>query len=99
MERFVNTHFDNFEQYTKVRRIKLVIHKLKIQPQYFKEICNGKKSFEIRKNDRDFKVGDKLLLQEYLSETKEYTGRVIERKITYLTNFAQQENYVVMSIK
>lgn len=73
-------------------------HKLKIQPQYFKEVCTGKKSFEIRKNDRNFKVGDTLLLQEFFPETQEYTGRVVDRKITYITNYAQQDNYVVMAI-
>ncbi|WP_331384989.1 DUF3850 domain-containing protein [Bacillus badius] len=40
-------------------------HELKIYPQYFKAVVSGKKSFEIRKNDRDFKVGDTLLLHEF----------------------------------
>lgn len=73
-------------------------HRLKIHPQYFKEVCTGKKSFEIRENDRDFKVGDIMFLQEYLPDKKEYTGRVVERRITYITNYAQQDNYVVMAI-
>jgi ASC-1-like (ASCH) protein len=75
-----------------------VKHKLKIQPEYFKEVCTGKKSFEIRKNDRDFKVGDMLLLQEYLPESNSYTGRVVERKDTYITNYAQVDDYIVMAI-
>jgi ASC-1-like (ASCH) protein len=75
-----------------------VKHKLKIQPEYFKEVCTGKKSFEIRKNDRDFKVGDMLLLQEYLPESNSYTGRVVERKVTYITNYAQVDDYIVMAI-
>ncbi|MED4852257.1 DUF3850 domain-containing protein [Caldifermentibacillus hisashii] len=74
------------------------LHRLKIQPKYFEAVCDGKKSFEIRKNDRNFQVGDSLLLEEYNPETQEYTGRVVERKITYITNYAQQENYVVMAI-
>lgn len=40
-------------------------HKLKILPKYFKEVINNRKQFEIRKNDRDFKVGDTLLLKEW----------------------------------
>lgn len=75
-----------------------MIHKLKIHPAYFKDVCTGKKSFEIRKNDRDYKVGDILLLQEFVPETKEHTGRVVERKVIYITEYAQQENYVVMAI-
>jgi ASC-1-like (ASCH) protein len=73
-------------------------HKLKIQPEYFKAVCTGKKSFEIRNNDRDFKVGDTLLLQEFMPQTQSYTGRVVERKVTYITGYAQQENFVVMAI-
>jgi ASC-1-like (ASCH) protein len=76
----------------------LTKHKLKIQPEYFKAVCTGKKSFEIRNNDRDFKAGDTLLLQEFIPQTTSYTGRVVERKITYITNYAQQENFVVMAI-
>lgn len=74
------------------------LHRLKIQPEYFEAVCDGRKSFEIRKNDRHFRVGDRLILQEYNPETQQYTGRVIERRISYITNYAQQENYVVMAI-
>jgi ASC-1-like (ASCH) protein len=73
-------------------------HKLKIQNEYFEAVCSGEKSFEIRKNDRDFKVGDTLILQEFLPISKQYTGRVIEKEITYITDYGQQENYVVMAI-
>ncbi|MCX7610250.1 MAG: DUF3850 domain-containing protein [Ignavibacterium sp.] len=40
----------------------MAVHKLKIYPEFFKEVCSGKKTFEIRKNDRGFQVGDILLL-------------------------------------
>lgn len=73
-------------------------HKLKIQPEYFKEVYAGKKSFEIRKNDRNFQVGDMLMLQEYLPESNSYTGRVVERKVTYITDYAQVDDYVVMAM-
>lgn len=73
-------------------------HKLKIQPEFFEEVCKKIKTFEIRKNDRDFRVGDKLLLQEFIPETQEFTGRVVERRISYITNYAQINDYVVMAI-
>lgn len=38
-------------------------HQLKILPQYFQAVSIGDKTFEIRKNDRDFKVGDNIALQ------------------------------------
>ena len=34
------------------------IHELKIKNRYWAEVCEGAKMFELRKNDRDFQVGD-----------------------------------------
>jgi len=73
-------------------------HELKVLPQYFEPLVKRIKTFEIRKNDRDFRVGDILVLKEFDPETNMYTGRIVERKVTYITNFAQQEGYVVMAI-
>lgn len=38
---------------------------LKIKPEYFQAVIDGRKPFEIRKNDRNFKVGDEIYLDEY----------------------------------
>ena len=43
-------------------------HELKIQSEYFEVVNNKTKTFEIRKNDRNFKVGDKILLREALKD-------------------------------
>lgn len=40
-------------------------HKLKCWPEFFIVVQGGLKNFEIRKNDRDYKVGDELVLQEF----------------------------------
>ncbi|RKJ45990.1 DUF3850 domain-containing protein, partial [Butyricicoccus sp. 1XD8-22] len=50
------------------------VHELKIYPEYFKEVICGKKTFEIRRNDRGYKVGDILSLKEFDPKTNEYTG-------------------------
>lgn len=50
-------------------------HELKIKPEYYEKVINGTKKFELRRNDRDFKVGDIIRLREYLLKTSEYTGR------------------------
>ena len=41
-------------------------HELKIYPKYFEAILDGKKTFEIRKNDRYFHVGDRIVLKEWI---------------------------------
>lgn len=48
-------------------------HHLKTKPEYFQAVINGKKPFEIRLNDRDFKQGDRVILEEYIGYRKIYT--------------------------
>jgi hypothetical protein len=55
-------------------------HELKILPEYFNLAERGLKDFEIRKNDRGFKVFDDVVLHEW--DGKAYTGRQLKRKIT-----------------
>lgn len=52
-------------------------HYLKTVQPFFSEVENGNKTFEVRKNDRDFQVGDEVYLQEYDAETKKYSGKEI----------------------
>ncbi|WP_241602792.1 DUF3850 domain-containing protein [Rosenbergiella nectarea] len=42
-----------------------VIHELKINPEYFVEVKDGRKKAELRKADREFLRGDYLLLREW----------------------------------
>lgn len=72
--------------------------KLKVHPKYFDATMSGLKMFEIRKNDRDFRDGDILILQEWDPVTESYTGENLEVAVTYLTDFAQKDGYVVMGI-
>lgn len=75
----------------------LRIHRLKIMPEYFRAVQRKLKRFEIRKNDRGYKVGDGLLLQEF--KDNQYTGKELNAVITYMTDYAQRKGYVVMGIE
>lgn len=54
-------------------------HKLKLKSEYFDDVLSGKKTAEVRLNDRDYKSGDKLILLEWTGDN--FTGRYILRKI------------------
>lgn len=73
------------------------IHNLKILPIYFTEVVSKRKTFEIRKNDRDFCVGDMVRLKEW--EKGDYTGREVTAQVTYLTDFQQKPGYLVFSFE
>ena len=79
-----------------------MIHELKTWPEYWAEIFFGHKTFEVRQNDRDYKIGDKLILCEWDNDKKEYTGRQLARTITYILEggqFGIEKGAVVMSIQ
>lgn len=74
-------------------------HELKILPEYYKAVLKGKKKFELRKNDRDYEVGDRLILNEFDGE--KYTGEFVIKNITYILkggSYGLEEGYVILSI-
>lgn len=77
------------------------VHDLKTWPEFFQEVKAGRKTYEIRENDRDFHVGDLLRLHEYIAERHVYTGDVIEKVITYMTgggNWGLPSNLCVLAL-
>lgn len=78
-------------------------HELKCLPEYFSRIQSGQKTFEIRKNDRDFQVGDILILKEHKPSLERdfypQTVPVFQAEIVYMTSFEQKEGYVVLGIR
>ena len=76
-------------------------HELKILPVYFEAVLNGDKTFEIRDNrDRGIQKGDTVQLCEVRVGTVSdgYTGRKLERQITYVTNYGQKDGFVVLGM-
>ena len=57
-------------------------HELKILPDYFAAVVSGEKTFEVRKDDRAFKVGDSLVLKE--TGGHGLTGRETKVKVSYI---------------
>ncbi|MFB9770109.1 DUF3850 domain-containing protein [Lactiplantibacillus modestisalitolerans] len=73
------------------------IHELKIAPKYMDAQLAGVKNFEIRKNDRHFRVGDRLLLREWTDG--KLTGRSLTVYVIYITDYQQRDGYVVLGTK
>ena len=69
------------------------IYHLNILPQYFDDIIQNKKRFEIRKKKRDYKVDDIIYLHETVEDIN--TKHYIKIKILYTTEYEQKENYIV----
>lgn len=61
-----------------------VTHELKCWPEYFRPIADGRKSFDLRKADRDFKVGDNVRLMEWEPKDDSFTGQDCYRHIVYI---------------
>lgn len=62
----------------------MATHLLKSWPQFFAAVVEGRKKFEVRRDDRNFRVGDTLLLQEFIPETREWTQREYPVKVSYI---------------
>lgn len=73
-------------------------HDLKLDDIYYADSETGKKPFEIRKDDRNYKVGDTITLNRWNRITSEYMGESLERKITYMTDYQQRHGWVVLGL-
>lgn len=75
-----------------------IAHKLKILPKYFAAVCAGTKRAELRKNDRDYRVGDVLILEEALPGS-DMTGKSVCVRITHVADVSDYApGYVLLSI-
>jgi hypothetical protein len=75
-------------------------HYLKTWPSFFEDVAEGRKTFEVRINDRDFAVGDEIVLVEYDPFLQQLTGREIHQRITYILEgrFGLPANLCVMQL-
>lgn len=75
-------------------------HELKIWPQYFRDVWAGRKTFEIRMKERDYRCGDRLILKEFDVESG-FTGNEIVAEIEYIFESKSflQPGYMILGIK
>jgi hypothetical protein len=62
----------------------MTVHTLKSWPEFFEPVLQGKKRFELRRNDRDFQDGDHLVLREYEPGEDRFTGRELTKRVSYV---------------
>lgn len=84
-------------------------HKVKSWCHLFTAFKRGEKTHDLRVMDRDYKVGDVLVLQEYDKQAERYTGREAKALITYITSgehiacafssSALHKDYAILSIR
>jgi len=81
--------------------ISMTIHPLKTLPQYFWAVVRGDKTYELRRDDRDFRVGDLIELHEW-TPLGGYTGRTQAVEITHILRDAKEyglmDGYCILSI-
>ena len=75
------------------------VHHIKLGASFFAEVESGEKTFELRKNDRDYKKGDILEMMEF--KDGKNTGRIVRVLVTYiLTEFTGLEDgYCIMATR
>jgi len=76
-----------------------MLQDLKCVNPYFQDVLEGRKTFEVRWNDRNYQRGDILILREYDRE-KGYSGRDVYVTVEYVLKEFEglKEGYVVLGI-
>lgn len=80
-------------------------HALKIVSPHFEKVRDGVKDFEVRFDDRDYLVGDLLILQEHYYKAPggklAPTGEQVERKIKHILRKVKglMSGYIVLGLE
>ena len=83
------------------------LHELKIKHEYLVEVVMGRKTFELRKNDRDYQVGDLIRFIDIKQDSKGGFDIYIDEdtlyKITYILKdvpeYGLDKDYCILAIK
>lgn len=79
------------------------LHILKIRPEYFCHVLYGVKRFELRKDDRDYEVGDIIHFINSTTEDEFPSNQNDVFKITYILRdvpeYGLQKGYCILGIR
>lgn len=73
-------------------------HEIKIEYPYYFAVREGRKTFEIRLDDRGYNAGDSVALIPTKDNIRVVTLPILRAKIGYVTSFKQIDGYVVFSL-
>ena len=81
-------------------RVSTATHDVKIRKEYYDSVAQGDKPFEVRYNDRNYKVGDKLVMRE-VDASGMPSGRVITARVSYVLSDDRyvQYGYVILGLR
>lgn len=74
-------------------------HRIRSSVKSFDAMCSGKKNFELCKNDKGYKIGDNIVIEEFGEGIR--TGRALRASIKYiLENYTGlEEGYCILAIE
>ncbi len=78
------------------------LHEIKIKDNYYYALIHGYKSFELRKNDRNYQVGDLIHFvdvngNDFLNES--FNLFIITYVLKNVSEYGLNENYCILSIQ
>ena len=82
-----------------------MVHDLKIEQHYLIHILEGKKNFEVIKNDRDYQVGDRINFLPLESESESYNAYDVKKPIPkFIINYVHhgygmENGFVILAIE
>lgn len=87
----------------------MALHELKTDPEPFDAVADGRKTHEVRRNDRNYEVGDELILRrtEYTGVQMRLLGKPlvysdvpsIRRRVTHIqSGYGLNDHWVILSL-
>jgi hypothetical protein len=71
----------------------------KLWPKWFKIMKSQRRNAELRLADFNIKKGDILILEEWDPKKKEYTGKMLRKKVKKIIKFNPFDFYTAKQIK